>query len=89
MGINIRVETRCFKFTLVQCYAPTTTTRNLKEAVKDRVYDTLSSLLADIPKHDLLALRVDMNVTVGHNNKGVKSREIIVWEPLIKQERYS
>ena len=62
----IRFLTRCFKLTIFQGYAPT---NDHEEADNDRVYNTLNIRLADVPKHDLLAVMRDMKFKIGDNNE--------------------
>ena len=47
--------------TIISCYSPT----NVSEETEFITYDVLSSLVRNIPKHNVLVIGGDMNVQIG------------------------
>ena len=60
-----RFKSRFIKLSVVTCYAPT---EEAKKEEKDNFYDSLQSILEDIPKHDVLVVLGDFNARVGNDN---------------------
>ena len=60
-----RLKSRFIKLSVVTCYAPT---EEAEKEEKDNFYDSLRSILEDIPKHDVLVVLGDFNARVGSDN---------------------
>ncbi len=61
--ITARLRGRNCKMTIVQCYAPTNDTDDVK---KDDFYDQLRQVLDKVTRHDLLIVMGDLNAKVGN-----------------------
>ena len=60
-----RFKSRFIKLSVVTRYAPT---EEAEKEEKDNFYDSLQSILEDIPKHDILVVLGDFNARVGSDN---------------------
>ena len=60
--ISVHFQSKPFKFTVIQVYAPTS---NTKEAEVEQFYEDLQDLLELTPKKDVLFIIGDWNAKVG------------------------
>ena len=65
--LRTRFQTRYFKLTIIQTYAPT---EEYKEEAKELYYEQLQQICQRVPKHDLLVVMGDFNTKIGNDNKG-------------------
>ena len=65
--LRARFQTRYFKLTIIQTYAPT---EEYKEEAKELYYEQLQQICQRVPKHDLLIVMGDFNAKIGNDNKG-------------------
>jgi exonuclease III len=65
----VKLKTRFRNFTIIQSYAPT---EQADPEVKDRYYDELSNVLANVKKQDIIIPKGGMNAHVGKGNIGIE-----------------
>ena len=63
--IKARFNSKCCKFTITQCYAPT---NDSEDEVKEDWYKQPQTEVSKIPQHDMLLVLGDMNAMVGSDN---------------------
>ncbi|XP_063708921.1 craniofacial development protein 2-like [Culicoides brevitarsis] len=67
--MTVRFKGSARNLSVTQCYAPT---EDAETEIKEAFYDTLNTILAEVPKRDLVLLMGDFNAQVGENNEDIE-----------------